>query len=142
MSDPGDAAGAADEHPDGPEQHVPSRSPLLEIANATVRIYKAAFGRGPTQARARFAGPDTVVVLLQNTMTVAERKLAELGEHERLRGTRLLLHGAVEDEIRAVVERILERQTVGLISGIDTHRDVVAEVILFAPAPHLDPPPA
>jgi uncharacterized protein YbcI len=113
-------------------------SPLLEISNATVRLYKAAFGRGPTHARARFAGNDTLVVLLQDTMTVSERRLAALGEHERLRAHRLLLHQAVEDDIRAVVEEILERPTLSLISGLDTERDVAAEVVVLGPAPHGD----
>lgn len=112
-----------------------SASPLLEISNATVRLYKAAFGRGPTHARARFAGPDTLVVLLQDTMTVSERRLAALGEHERLRAHRLLLHKVVEDEIRAVVEEVLERPTLSLISGLDTERDVAAEVLVLAPVP-------
>jgi uncharacterized protein YbcI len=119
---------------------APATSPLLEISNATVRVYKAAFGRGPTHARARFAGSDTLVVLLQDTLTISERRLAALGEHERLREHRRLLHQALEPEIRAVVERILERPTLGLISGIDTHRDLAAEVITLAPAtvPGLD----
>jgi uncharacterized protein YbcI len=98
-----------------------------------VRLYKAAFGRGPTHARARFAGTDTLVVLLQDTMTVSERRLAELGEHERLRAHRLFLHKVVEDEIRAVVEEVLERPTLSLISGLDPERDVAAEVLVLAP---------
>ena len=110
-------------------------SPLLDISNATVRLYKETFGRGPTHARARFAGADTLVVLLQDTMTVSERKLAGLGEHERLREHRLLVHRAVDDEMRAVVERILSRRTLALISGIDTRCDVAVEVFLLAPAP-------
>jgi uncharacterized protein YbcI len=127
-------------HPDGDgsvhgaEPGSSSSSPLLEISNATVRVYKAAFGRGPTHARARFAGSDTLVVLLQETMTVSERRLAALGEHERLRAHRLLLHQVVEDEIRSVIERILGRPTLSLISGLDTHRDVAAEVVVLAPA--------
>jgi uncharacterized protein YbcI len=126
-------------HPDGDgfvngaESRSSSSSPLLEISNATVRLYKAAFGRGPTHARARFAGPDTLVVLLQDTLTVSERSLVALGEHERLRANRLVLHQVVENEIRSVVERILQRPTLSLISGLDTHRDVAAEVVLLAP---------
>jgi uncharacterized protein YbcI len=108
-------------------------SPLIEIANATVRLYKETFGRGPTHARARFAGTDTLVVLLQDTMTVSERRLAALGEHERLREHRLLLHQTVEGEIRALVERVLARRTLALVSGIDTVRDVAAEVLVLAP---------
>lgn len=119
----------------GAELRSGSTSPLLEISNAIVRLYKATFGRGPTHARARFAGTDTLVVLLQDTMTVSERKLAALGEHERLRAHRLLLHSVVEDEIRAVIEEILERPTLSLISGLDTDRDVAAEVVLLAPVP-------
>jgi uncharacterized protein YbcI len=119
----------------GAEPRAASTTPLLEICNATVRLYKAAFGRGPTHARARFAGSETLVVLLQDTMTASERRLAELGEHERLRAHRLLLHQVVEDEIRSVVERVLERPTLSLITGLDTHHDVAAEVILLAPVP-------
>lgn len=115
-----------------------SSSPLLDISNAIVRLYKAAFGRGPTHARARFAGADTLVVLLQDTLTVSERNLVALGEHERLRTHRLLLRKVVEDEIRAVVEEILERPTLSLITGLDTERDVAAEVVLLAPSPHAD----
>jgi uncharacterized protein YbcI len=98
-----------------------------------VRVYKAAFGRGPTHARARFAGGDTLVILLQDTLTTSERRLAALGEHERLREHRVLLHQALEPEIRGVVEGILGRPTLGLISGIDTRRDLAAEVITLAP---------
>jgi uncharacterized protein YbcI len=123
---------------DGGTPRTVSSSPLLEISNATVRLYKATFGRGPTHARARFAGTDTLVVLLQDTMTVPERRLAALGEHERLRADRLLLHQVVEDEIRAVVEEALERPTLSLISGLDTERDVAVEVLLLAPVPDLE----
>ena len=108
-------------------------SPLLEISNATVRLYKQTFGRGPTHARARFAGADTLVVVLQDTMTVTERTLVALGEHDRVRAQRQLLRGAVDEQMRALVERILSRRTVALINGIDTQRDVAAEVFLLAP---------
>jgi len=120
------------------ETRVGASSPLLEISNATVRLYKAAFGRGPTHARTRFAGADTVVVLLQDTMTVPERRLAALGEHERLRGHWLFLHKVIEDEIRAMVEEVLARPTLSLITGLDTERDVAAEVLLLAPVPEAE----
>jgi uncharacterized protein YbcI len=110
-------------------------SPLLEVSNAMVRLYKATFGRGPTHARTRFAGADTLVVLLQDTMTVSERGLVALDAHDRLREHRLLLHQTVEAQMRDVVERILERPTLALISGIDTQHDVAAEVFLLAPTP-------
>ena len=41
------------------------------------KLYKELFGRGPTKVRAAFAGPDTVVVSLENTMTQAERNMVK-----------------------------------------------------------------
>jgi uncharacterized protein YbcI len=84
-----------------------------------------------------------LVVILQDMLTVSERRLLALGEHGVLREHRLLLHQAVEPEIRATVERILDRRTLGLISGLDPHRDMAAEVITLAPievpVPGLEP---
>ena len=39
-----------------PGTAMQDRSPMLEISNAMVGLYKEAFGRGPTKARAQFAG--------------------------------------------------------------------------------------
>jgi uncharacterized protein YbcI len=108
-------------------------SPLLDISNALVRLYKDAFGRGPTKARAMFAGPDTLVVILENSMTVAERNLAALGEHARLRDGRVFVQYALEDEFRGIVERALGRRSVAFVSGIDTQRDVSVEVFTLEP---------
>jgi len=53
-----------------------------------VGLYKEQFGRGPTKARTNFAGPDIVICTLEQSLTPVERRLAELGEHQRLRDTR------------------------------------------------------
>jgi len=109
------------------------RSPMLEIANAVVRLYKEAYGRGPTKARAQFAGPDALVVILENTLTVTERNLVAMDEHERLRTTRVFFQRMLEKEMRAIVEQALGRRTVAFISGIDTRRDVAAELFTLEP---------
>ena len=119
---------------------VADRSPMLEISNAMVRLYKEAFGRGPTKARAQFAGGDTLVVILENSLTVAERNLVAMGEHQRLREARLFFQYALEDQFRAIVERALGRRTVAFISGMDTARDVAMEVFTLEPSG--DGPPA
>ena len=115
-----------------------ARSPMLELANAMVRLYKEAFGRGPTKARALMAGPDTLVVMLENSLTVAERNMVRLGEHERLRESRLFFQHALEDEFRSIVEELLGRRTRAFISGIDTSRDVSVELFTLEPEP--EPP--
>ena len=93
---------------------------MLEISNEMVRLYKEAFGRGPTKARAQFAGPDTLVVILEASLTVAERNLVAMGEHQRLREARLFFQYALEDQFRAIVEEALGRRTLAFVSGIDT----------------------
>jgi uncharacterized protein YbcI len=113
---------------------VVDRSPMLEISNAMVRLYKEAFGRGPTKARAQFAGPDTLVVVLENSLTVAERNLVAMGEHQRLREARLFFQYALEDQFRTIVEEALGRRTVAFVSGLDSARDVAMEVFTLEPA--------
>jgi uncharacterized protein YbcI len=103
-------------------------SVLADISRQMVRLYKEQFGRGPTKARTDFAGPDTVVCTLEDSLTPAERRLAEMGEHQRLRDTRLYFQYATERHFCAVIEAALDRKVRAFVSGIDTRRDVSAEV--------------
>lgn len=112
---------------------TPTASPQLEIANAIVGAYKDALGRGPTKSHVHFAGADTLVVVLEDTMTVQERNLASLGEEGLLREYRLVLTSALEDRLRSIVEGALGRRPQALVSGFDTRRDVAVEVFTLAP---------
>ena len=109
------------------------RSPLLEISTAMVGLYKEAFGRGPTKARARFAGYDTLLVTLESTLTVAERNLVAMGEHRRLRQTRMFLSDSLEDQFRAIVEQALGRKTLAFVNAIDPVRDVTINFFTLEP---------
>jgi uncharacterized protein YbcI len=111
-----------------------SSSVLAEISRAMVGLYKEQLGRGPTRSRTDFAGPDIVVCTLEDTMTQAERRLAEIGDQQRLRETRLHLQHATQGQFNAAIERILERKVRAFISGIDTEGDVSAEVFYLEPA--------
>ena len=106
---------------------------LAAVSNAMVRLHKEQFGRGPTRARSEWAGPDQLVVTLEDTLTPAERRLRAMGEHERLRDTRLLFQYAAQEELTAVVEDITGRTVRAFISGLDTRTDVACEVFVFAP---------
>jgi uncharacterized protein YbcI len=112
----------------------PAISILAEISREMVRLYKEQFGRGPTKARSNFAGADTLICTLENTFTPAERRLAEMGEHQRLRDTRLYFQHATEAQFCEVVERVLGRKVRAFISGIDTGHDVSAEVFYLEPS--------
>jgi uncharacterized protein YbcI len=104
-----------------------------EISREMVRLYKEQFGRGPTKAKSNFAGPDVLICTLECSFTPAEKSLAALGEHQRLRDTRLFFQAATEDKFRGVVERILGRRVRGFISGTDTEMDISAEIFYLEP---------
>lgn len=103
-------------------------SSLAEISREMVGLYKDQFGRGPTRARTHFAGPDLIVCTLEESMTPAEKKMAELGEHQRLRDLRLYLQYAIKNQFCEVIERILEREVRAFVSGMDTKKDVATEL--------------
>ena len=107
---------------------------LQEVSNAMVRLYKEHFGRGPTKARTAYAGPDTLISTLEESMTPAEYNMAALGEHQRLRDIRMFFQHATEKEFVEVVERITGRKVRAFVSGIDTHQDVSSEVFYLEPA--------
>jgi uncharacterized protein YbcI len=99
---------------------------LLEISNAMVGIYKERFGRGPRSARTYCAGPDVLTVVLEETLTPAERSLVQMEEHQRLRDTRLFFQYASVPEIIGTIEEISGRSVRAFISGVDTHVDGLA----------------
>lgn len=98
-----------------------------------VHLYKEAFGRGPTKARAYFSGPDALVVLLEDIMTVAERQLVALGENARVREQRLLVQLALEEKKRSEVGRVLSRRALACVSGTDPGGDLAAEIFVLEP---------
>jgi uncharacterized protein YbcI len=104
-----------------PSGRVPSM--LTELSNEMVRLFKEQFGRGPTTARASWAGPDVITVLLENTLTPAERNLVRLGEHERLREMRTFFQYAGVAEFCEPVERLTGRKVRAFVSGTDTAVD-------------------
>jgi uncharacterized protein YbcI len=106
---------------------------LLTISNEMVRIYKEQFGRGPTKARTDWAGPDAVICTLRESFTPAEQNLVTMGEHQRLRDTRMFFQYATEDEFIASIEEVVGRKVISFISGVDAKHDVSAEIFYFAP---------
>jgi uncharacterized protein YbcI len=104
---------------------------VLQISNEMVRIYKDLFGRGPTRARADWAGPDALLCTLEDSLTPAERKLADMGEHQRLREIRTFFQHVSENDFRESVERITGRTVRAFVSGIDTSKDVSSEIFYF-----------
>jgi uncharacterized protein YbcI len=104
---------------DSEETVMEQSSPLPLIAAEMVRLYKEQFGRGPTKSRASWSGRDMIVVLLEDTLTPAERNLVALREFGRLRDTRMLFQYAWVRQFCEPVERLTGRKVRAFISGID-----------------------
>jgi uncharacterized protein YbcI len=124
---------ATDEH-EQLTHDEPQTSVLMEVSNTIVRLFKEQFGRGPTAARSSWAGPDTLVCVLEDTLTPAERSLVKMGEHQRLRDTRLFFQYASLREFCEPVEQITGRKVRAFHSSTDTMAEGQAvEVFVFHP---------
>ena len=99
------------------------QSVLSAASNEMVRLFKEQFGRGPTRVRSMWASPDVLTVILEDTLTPAERNLVLMGEHERLRETRMFFQYATVPEICEPIERLTGRKVRAFISGVDTEAD-------------------
>jgi uncharacterized protein YbcI len=119
------------QHPDGTIAEARS-SILTEVSNAMVGLYKDQFGRGPTKARSYWSGPDAIACFLEDTLTPAERNLASMGQHQRLRDMRMYFQYATLREFCEPVERITGRKVRSFHSSIDTKVDGLAlETFIF-----------
>jgi uncharacterized protein YbcI len=106
---------------------------LQAVSNAMVKLHKEHFGRGPTQARANFAGPDTLVCVLEDVLLPAELKMVAMGQQARVRESRIAFEAATEAELVAAVEQIVYRKVRAFASGLDPNANVVFETF------HLEP---
>ena len=106
---------------------------LQAVSAAMVKLHKEQFGRGPTRARANFAGPDALMCVLHDVLLPAELKMVEMGDQNRVRDSRVAFQAATKHEFVAAVEQILYRNVVGFASGVDPDANVVFECFYFEP---------
>jgi uncharacterized protein YbcI len=114
---------------------------MEELSRAMVRLYRERFGRGPTKAQSVYATADLLICTLENSLTPAERTMADMGEHQRPRDIRMFFQHASEKELVEVVEQITGRMVRGFVSGVDTEHDISSEVFYLQPAASSSPGP-
>jgi uncharacterized protein YbcI len=112
----------------GPEH---STSALAAVSNAMIVLHKDQFGRGPSNARSYFAGPDALLCVLEHALLPAEQKMVRMGEHQRVRETRMAFQVAAAEEFVAAVERIVDRKVRAFASAADVGQDVIFENFVF-----------
>jgi uncharacterized protein YbcI len=106
---------------------------LALLTKAMVRLYKEQFGRGPESSRSYFAGRDTLICMLADSLTPVERSMRDMGEQQRLRDIRMMFQYATETRFRAAVEEITGRRVLSFMSAVDVERDLACEIFVFEP---------
>ena len=99
------------------------------ISTAVVHVFSEYTGRGPTRARTTIDG-ETVIVILQDSMTKAERGLVKAGDAEVLQ-LRRSFQETMSADLIAVVERLTESNVQAFMSANHIAPDTAAEIFLL-----------
>jgi uncharacterized protein YbcI len=102
------------------------------ISTAVVHVFSDHTGRGPTKARTTIDG-ETVVVILQDSMTKAERSLVDAGKDAEVLQLRRSFQETMRTDLVAVVERLTARDVDVFMSANHIAPDTAAEIFLLTP---------
>jgi uncharacterized protein YbcI len=105
---------------------------LAALSNAIVSIHKEFYGKGPTKVRTHLHR-NLAVVLLNGGFTRGEHTLNDRGYGPEVLHWRLAMQNSVEAELRAAVERILNRSVYSVMSANDPANDLQAHVFALLP---------
>jgi uncharacterized protein YbcI len=103
-----------------------------EINNGAVRVVREYTGRGPTKARS-VIDSDSVTILLGDTLTPGERRLAEGGKADGVLATRHEFQRLMRDDLVKVVEDALDRKVIAFMSANHIDPDMGVEVFVLEP---------
>jgi uncharacterized protein YbcI len=104
---------------------------LAQVCGEVAALFKRAWGRGPIRTTAHRAGPNLLVILLENGHTDAEKSMRAAGHIQELLGGRRLLQVLIEDELKESVERILGVSVLTMLSATRLDPDLSAEIFLL-----------
>ena len=115
------------------DDHPHNASPHAEISRSAVQLLREYTGRGPTKARTTI-DHDSVMIVMGDTLTKSERRLAESGRAERVLDVRHDFQMMMQEELVALIERTLDRQVIAFMSDNHIDPDVAVEVFILDPA--------
>ncbi len=102
------------------------------VTREIVRIHTAAIGRGPKKSYS-FHNGDTLITVMLEVLTRAERNLVSFGEGDTVLAVRRLSHRAMAAEMKAEVERLTGRKVVAFMSDNHLDPDMAIEVFILDP---------
>jgi uncharacterized protein YbcI len=116
-----------------PEQEMRQRGSVsAAISTAMVRIVREYTGRGPTKAKT-VINHDIVTVLMQDTMTKAEKALIAAGKQDIVLHMRQEMQRTMREDLIAVVEMNLERKVIAFMSDNHIEPDMAIEAFVLEP---------
>lgn len=102
------------------------------ISNAVVGLLHDYTGRGPTKARTTI-GADTIVVTLRDSLTKAERTLADRGQATEVLAMRRAFQDTMRDDLVGAIESLTGRTVEAFLSDNLHEPDVAVEIFLMHP---------
>jgi uncharacterized protein YbcI len=111
------------------------------IVNAAVRAQKDVLGRGPTKAQAFFRH-NFVVVVMEDALTAAERRLADGGGRDAVIWMRQRYQQVMRAELVGPIEQLTAAKVEAFVSGNHIDPDVAFELFVLdraVPGERLDP---
>ena len=104
------------------------------ISRAIVRVHRDYLGRGPTKARTSIRD-NTVVVLMEDTLTKAERSLVADGKQDEVLQTRHSFQMTMRSDMVAAVEDATGRGVIAFMSDNHVEPDLACEIFVLEPQP-------
>jgi uncharacterized protein YbcI len=100
------------------------------VARAVVHAHNEYRGRGPTRAQA-FFNEQMIVVLMEDTMTTAERSLVRDGRNDVVFAMRRQMQSTMRADMIASIEDLTGRKVIAFMSANHTAPDYAAELFVL-----------
>ena len=102
------------------------------ISNTVVKALARTTGRGPTRAKTTI-GENGIFVVLQDSLTVGERSLADAGEGQAVLDLRRRWQRVMENDVSLEIEQLTGRKVTGFMSDNHIDPDLAVEVFVLEP---------
>jgi uncharacterized protein YbcI len=103
---------------------------LDAISNHIAQVFAEQVGRGPSQVRT-YLNEQTLLCLMQDTMTRGEQTLFEAGRGGRVLEVRSDFQETMEAKLIEGIEALTGREVVAFLSANNLQPDLVAEVFVL-----------
>jgi uncharacterized protein YbcI len=105
-----------------------------EISREMVQLLSRYMGRGPTKARTTL-DTNVVAVVLEDTLTRAERNLVDAGELEAVLFMRRTCQSMMRDEAVAKIEELTDRKVVAFLGDLDAKNNIAVQAFVLEARP-------